>query len=555
MAGIKIGTGKYETEKNFVPDYVDYVMDKKLEEYDAHMEDKSNPHSVTAAQVGLGSVDNTADLDKPVSKATQSALDTKVDKEDGKGLSSNDYTSAEKEKLAGIEMGANRYVHPDTHGANMIVTSPQRRFTSDAELGGKVDKVEGKGLSSNDYTTAEKNKLAALNPEMQHTHANAAALDAYSEAPIDGKHYARKNGAWAETTKGLPKVAIADIDTVQTVGVYELQNYFEEEMPSGITANQAYTELLIVSDYVYVSDPCTRQTRIGSDGRIMTREFNHMDGMWYDWQEVTHTHNNKAILDAVTAAYTEEEQQRISTLEDWLDALFVDFENLQNDVANNIAPSVHTHPNKAILDQITTLPSGGGLEELTDAQADAYFEATATDMAEGVFLYAAAGRTDKDLLVVSKYTSAEGDIGYTQARYTSDGRVYMRASLLGYDVPSWAAYKPDIHTAIGEKTDTGTAFYFYGSDPYANRYKLARTTDTVKQFNFMEPYNKDVANEIEIYLTVTAADSILWGTNVIFQNGVIPTLEPGWHYRVIAEFHPLADKWAVGVIEDGAVNT
>ena len=29
-------------------------------------------------------------------------------------------------------------------------------------LGGKVDKVEGKGLSSNDFTTAEKNKLAEL---------------------------------------------------------------------------------------------------------------------------------------------------------------------------------------------------------------------------------------------------------------------------------------------------------------------------------------------------------------------------------------------------------
>ena len=30
------------------------------------------------------------------------------------------------------------------------------------QLGGKVDKVEGKQLSSNDYTTAEKNKLAGL---------------------------------------------------------------------------------------------------------------------------------------------------------------------------------------------------------------------------------------------------------------------------------------------------------------------------------------------------------------------------------------------------------
>ena len=39
-------------------------------------------------------------------------LNGKVDKISGKGLSTNDYTSSEKTKLAGIETGANKYVHP-----------------------------------------------------------------------------------------------------------------------------------------------------------------------------------------------------------------------------------------------------------------------------------------------------------------------------------------------------------------------------------------------------------------------------------------------------------
>lgn len=56
--------------------------------------------------VGLGNVDNTADTDKPVSTAQQAALDNKVDKVAGKGLSTNDYTTAEKDKLLGIEEGA-----------------------------------------------------------------------------------------------------------------------------------------------------------------------------------------------------------------------------------------------------------------------------------------------------------------------------------------------------------------------------------------------------------------------------------------------------------------
>lgn len=45
-----------------------------------HIADKTNPHEVTKAQVGLGNVDNTSDLNKPISTATQTALDGKIDK-------------------------------------------------------------------------------------------------------------------------------------------------------------------------------------------------------------------------------------------------------------------------------------------------------------------------------------------------------------------------------------------------------------------------------------------------------------------------------------------
>lgn len=43
-------------------------------ELQLHASNYNNPHEVTATQVGLGNVDNTADLDKPVSTATQTAL-------------------------------------------------------------------------------------------------------------------------------------------------------------------------------------------------------------------------------------------------------------------------------------------------------------------------------------------------------------------------------------------------------------------------------------------------------------------------------------------------
>lgn len=48
-------------------------------ELSAHTSNIENPHGVTAAQVGLGNVDNTSDEDKPISTATQAALDLKQD--------------------------------------------------------------------------------------------------------------------------------------------------------------------------------------------------------------------------------------------------------------------------------------------------------------------------------------------------------------------------------------------------------------------------------------------------------------------------------------------
>lgn len=48
----------------------------KLDELTNHVTDYTNPHKVTAEQIGLGSVDNTSDADKPISTATQEALDT-----------------------------------------------------------------------------------------------------------------------------------------------------------------------------------------------------------------------------------------------------------------------------------------------------------------------------------------------------------------------------------------------------------------------------------------------------------------------------------------------
>lgn len=53
------------------------------------------------------------DIDATTLEQLWKAINGKQDKEDGKGLSSNDYTTAEKDKLASVESGANKTVVDD----------------------------------------------------------------------------------------------------------------------------------------------------------------------------------------------------------------------------------------------------------------------------------------------------------------------------------------------------------------------------------------------------------------------------------------------------------
>ena len=118
-------------------------------------------------------------------------LSNKVDKESGKGLSTNDYTTAEKEKLAGLEnytlpiatssalggikVGKGLAINTatgvlDATGTEVQIdealsdtsTNPVQNKVVKAAIDNKVTKETGKGLSTNDYTTAEKDKLNGI---------------------------------------------------------------------------------------------------------------------------------------------------------------------------------------------------------------------------------------------------------------------------------------------------------------------------------------------------------------------------------------------------------
>ena len=118
-----------------------------------HATNKSNPHGVTKEQVGLGNVDNTSDLDKPISTATQNALNLKADKSEisslyrpkGSVATVNDLpTNAQVGDVYDVQSTGMNYVWTGTKwdelGAIIDLSPYYTKTEVDSALSGKVSK-------------------------------------------------------------------------------------------------------------------------------------------------------------------------------------------------------------------------------------------------------------------------------------------------------------------------------------------------------------------------------------------------------------------------------
>ncbi len=168
-----------------------------------HISDKTNPHNITKDQLELENVDNTSDIDKPVSTAQQNALDSTISIHNTSELSHSDirlliydlttrlnaladsddttldqlseivtYIKNNKSLIDGITTSKvnvsdiiddlNSSATDKTLSAKQGMILKGLIIDLTALVGNKVDKVSGKGLSTNDYTTSEKNKLNGI---------------------------------------------------------------------------------------------------------------------------------------------------------------------------------------------------------------------------------------------------------------------------------------------------------------------------------------------------------------------------------------------------------
>lgn len=122
--------GKQEDKNdNFSMDVITENMDKIDAALSSHELDINNPHDVTKTQIGLSNVDNTSDLDKPISTLAQTALNLKADNLD---LTTHTSNTNNPHNVNKDDIGLSNVVNIDTTTTANITDTTTKRFVSDA---------------------------------------------------------------------------------------------------------------------------------------------------------------------------------------------------------------------------------------------------------------------------------------------------------------------------------------------------------------------------------------------------------------------------------------
>lgn len=128
----------------------------------------------------LGRTDDTITLTGSDGNNSEVDVSDKVDKVDGKGLSTNDYTTTEKNKLAGIASGANAYIHPSYTARTGVPTANQTpAFGGTFSVTQPVSDAIGHITGMNSRTVKIPNTVASSSANGLMSSADKTKLDAF----------------------------------------------------------------------------------------------------------------------------------------------------------------------------------------------------------------------------------------------------------------------------------------------------------------------------------------------------------------------------------------
>ena len=209
------------TDKNYVDNLVE-----------AHVDNTNNPHSVTKEQIGLGNADNTSDVDKPVSTATQTALDAKQPK----NLSQAVVIGGESKSTVESAIIALNDAKLDAGSLAAVATS-----------GSYTDLEDTPSLG----TASEKNVAASGNASLTEvvlgndsrlTDArNAADVYDWAKAETKPAYSAGEVGAIATSLKGASN-GVAELDSNGKVPSTQLPSYVDDVVEGVLYEGRFYTD-------------------------------------------------------------------------------------------------------------------------------------------------------------------------------------------------------------------------------------------------------------------------------------------------------------------------
>ncbi len=294
----------------------------------------------TSSDVGASPVGHSHD-DRYFTEAEMNEkLKTKVSVESGKGLSTNDYTTAEKNKLAGIAAGANAYIHPSSHPATMITEDSTHRFVTDAE------KSNWNGKAPKDVATTSTNGLMAAADKVK---LNGIANNANNYVHPDNSN--TRHVTDSEKTKWNSKAA-GDHNHFKC-GIIDNKdlNDYDGEGLVGLTNNNCTNQP--TGGYFYIfnikynnSSNNLKQIAYGyNQGKMYTRY--RTSGTWSGWTRM-YSSTDKPTPSEIGAlgATAKAESAKVADAVAWANV---------TGRPSTFAPSSHTHTKAQITDMPTAL--------------------------------------------------------------------------------------------------------------------------------------------------------------------------------------------------------
>lgn len=181
----------------------------------AHINNFDNPHKLTKNQIELGNVNNTSDVDKPVSTAQQKAIDDAY-------ANSNKYTD---EKIADLIDGAPETLDTLKEVADAIEKSKTVEEALNSAIGKKANQTELDTHIGNDtihITSDERTKWNDAN-DKKHEHDNKSVLDDITSESVEKWNNGSsltgiKGDAEAFYRRGNVNLTPANIGAVSTGG-------------------------------------------------------------------------------------------------------------------------------------------------------------------------------------------------------------------------------------------------------------------------------------------------------------------------------------------------